>query len=144
MMSKAAKESLSKTAEMPLTTMSLARYSDLECAVLCHLAEREAMGWKNKDRTAAIRSNMKETQEWPSELAEAAAQASRPRIISDDTMSLPFVVFEEGKTELTPPVTTDSTQLPSDLTSYRVVDPSEFTEEEKAALAKAMREHSVP
>ena len=39
MMSKAAKKDLSKTVEMPEITKALLRYSEIECAVLCYLAE---------------------------------------------------------------------------------------------------------
>lgn len=39
MMSKTAKKELSKTVEMPEIMEALLRYSDLECAVLCYLAE---------------------------------------------------------------------------------------------------------
>ena len=60
MMSKDTKKALSKTIEMPEITKALLRYSDLECAVLCYLAENSST-----EDVGSFDPSLRQTQEMP-------------------------------------------------------------------------------
>jgi hypothetical protein len=61
MMSKTAKKELSKTVKMPAIMRELLRYSEIECAVLCYLAETTS----NEEAGSFNCSDFKQTQEMP-------------------------------------------------------------------------------
>ena len=67
------------------------RAGDLECAVLCHLAEQVV----EQSRGAVLRANMKETREWPAD--EVSFQDTIPRTVADgDTEALPITTWFQG------------------------------------------------
>lgn len=64
-------ESLRKTVEMPAILLAAERYSDLECAVLCHLAEEVGRPkMPPSSLNTAIREDLKTTQEWSVEMLD--------------------------------------------------------------------------
>lgn len=64
MLTPAIPASLRKTVEVPAIVFASERYSDLECAVLCHLAEEVGRSKVPFSLNLPVREELKVTREW--------------------------------------------------------------------------------